>query len=185
MGVELKGFLYLIERARPGGSIGNDGDISGPKGLKLSSRIWKLFLRSRSFRQSKPIREAATQSTATGFVPASTTPQGLGVGRHGSVAFAADNAINHGEITQRLFARLPPAVEKERHLFRSSTMRQQVSLPCQLPERTTFCVSPKMRRPTFFMGTNKREAVGRPLSQRLAVPIQERSSRDFVVAAGN
>jgi len=64
-------------------------------------------------------------------------------------------------------------------------MRQQVSLPCQLPERTTFCVSPKNRRPSFFTGTNRRESSGRPLTMRLARPIHECSSLAFAVEAGN
>ena len=64
-------------------------------------------------------------------------------------------------------------------------MRQQVSLPCQLPERTTFWVSPKMRRPIFFTGTNRRESAGLFFKTRLAAPIHECSNRALVVAAGN
>ena len=64
-------------------------------------------------------------------------------------------------------------------------MRQQVSLPCQLPERTTSCVSPKTRRPTFFNGTKRRESAGLSFNARLAAPIHECSSRAFAVSAGN
>src|SRR5436190_23167977 len=84
-----------------------------------------------------------------------------------------------------LLRRAPEPSNEKRHLLRSSTIRQQVSLPCQLPERTTLCVSPKTRRPIFFTGTKARESVGRFFNQRLAAPIKECSRRAFVVPAGN
>src|SRR5882762_5786755 len=79
----------------------------------------------------------------------------------------------------------PAPSKKKKHLFKSSTIRQQVSFPCQLPERTTFSVSPKIQRPTFLIGTKGRAREGRLLIQRLAAPIQECSSRDLAVRTGN
>src|SRR5437660_9233782 len=113
------------------------------------------------------------------------TRQGFGSGDMGPLPSPAITPSTTAKYRIALVRGLPAPSKKKKHLFKSSTIRQQVSFPCQLPERTTFCVPPKISRAIFFTGTKGRASAGRLLIQRLAAPIHECSSRDLVVAAEN
>src|SRR5204863_8877213 len=91
------------------------------------------------FRQSKPMSFVATKSAATGLVPAMSTPHGL--------ASASMGPLPSPAMMPSIMVRYRRGLAKNAR-FKSKTIRHVVSLPHQLPERTTLPVSPKIFEPT-------------------------------------
>jgi len=110
MGSEIEGSFHLIQLARPGRLVGNDFDVTGAEGDKIPFAQAEAVPQEPELLPVEPHEPGRDAIDGDGMGAREDHAAGLRIRGHRSVAFAADDSVNHGEIAQGLVARLPVAV---------------------------------------------------------------------------